>query len=409
MFANNIKIAKYIFLTLVFFQLQTTAARSLAKDCDFSNLVQELPFISEHTTDVTEKLRNDSSTWQQIEYILPNVKRVFASKEPPFYVLLGWAESWENFEKHTREEVKAHLSTYMEIGAARLQKQGGIRSHYYSPDDPLTIYVTNVPQEDGGTMLKEIAIDVVAAPNCIFSMKISAKADELEENHWIEFKNQIEIARKIIKQKHGLVQFSISESKTWWSFPVEQLIWIALIFGVAFSISRIYLKRFTLTPSSTTRNYSVFLMVLATIIVASTIWAGLVLGPTISSRYEYVPHFVIIFLVHLWAFISNKPKIVSFALWFIAVGLAASVMSWIIGWSTFTVGNVIGVGIGASVVAYTIVKSSSQPKEIETLQDKKSSMILICSGCNFSINFNDFKNDRLFCPECGSRLNIETQ
>ena len=32
--------------------------------------------------------------------------------------------------------------------------------------------------------------------------------------------------------------------------------------------------------------------------------------------------------------------------------------------------------------------------------------ILNCSGCNFSVNSIEFEGDELFCPKCGSRLNV---
>lgn len=55
------------------------------------------------------------------------------------------------------------------------------------------------------------------------------------------------------------------------------------------------------------------------------------------------------------------------------------------------------------------VKSASPLIKAEIHQDKKPSGILICSDCVYTINFDDFKNDQLFCPECGSRLNLEPQ
>ena len=73
-------------------------------DCDFSLLAKDVPLISEYTIDVTEKIRADSGSWRLMKKALPNVQRVFASKEPYFIVLVGWAQSWDDIAKFTREQ-----------------------------------------------------------------------------------------------------------------------------------------------------------------------------------------------------------------------------------------------------------------------------------------------------------------
>jgi glucose-6-phosphate-specific signal transduction histidine kinase len=84
-------------------------------------------------------------------------------------------------------------------------------------------------------------------------------------------------------------------------------------------------------------------------------------GLPVDYRNTYIPHFALLFTVHLWALLTNKPEIISFALWIVVVSLFSTVVSWVFGWSALTINGAIGVFIGASLVAYTIVKSSSAP------------------------------------------------
>jgi hypothetical protein len=365
LFTKNIKISGFIFLAFIFFQLLTTAVESFGNDCDFSHLALEVPLIGIQTADITEEMKKDPEAWQGFENALPNVKKVFISKAPPCLVLLGWSKPRDNFQKHSREEAKAYLSTIWEQRDSNANGQGGSRSSSFSDNDPLTRYTTATYLVNGRPT-KNIAVDIVATQSCVVSMQISGDTTELREQNWQNFAEQFEMARKLIKVRYGPVQFSSEGSGIWWGYLGKQLLWMIFIAASAFCLSRMYLKKFTLTPGSTTRLYSIYIIAIVTVGVAAAVWLKVQRGTTIG----YIPHFALLFTVHLWALLTNKPKIISFALWLVVVSLFLTVVSWIAGWSAFTINGAIGVFIGVSLVAYTIVKSSSAPKAAETQHDK---------------------------------------
>jgi hypothetical protein len=360
MFTKNIKISGCIFSTFIFFQLLATAVESFGNDCDFSHLALEVPLIGIQTADITEKMKENPEAWQRFEKALPNVKKVFISKDPPCLVLLGWLKPWDNLQKPSREEAKVYLSTIWGESDSNVNGQGESRSFSFSDNDPLTRYTTETYLVNGSPT-KNIAVDIVATQSCVVSMRITGDTTELREQNWQNFAEQFEMARKLIKVRYGPVQFS-SEANGW-DFLGKQLLWMTLIAASAFCLSRMYLKKFTLTPGSTTRLYSIYIIAIVTIGVAAAVWLKVQKGWPIDYRNTYIPHFALLFIVHLWALLTNKPEIISFALWLVVVSLFSTVVSWVVGWSAFTINGAIGVFIGVSLVAYTIVKNSSAPEK----------------------------------------------
>ena len=371
LFTKNIKISGCIFSTFIFFQLLATAVESFGSDCDFSHLAFEVPLIGIQSADITKKMKKNPETWQSFEKALPGVKKVFISKDPPCMVLLGWSKPWDNFNKHSREEVKAYLSAIWGKSDLTVNGQGKSRSFSFSENDPLTRYTTETYLSNGKS-IKNIAVDIVATQSCVVSMQITGDTGELREQDWQNFAEQFEMVRKLIKVRYGPVQFSSGGRGIGWGSLGKQLLWMIFIAASAFCISRMYLKKFTLTPSSTTRRYSIYIIAIVAIVVAAAVWLKVQRGSPVDFRNTHIPHFALLFIVHLWALVTNKPNIVSFALWIVVVSLFSTAVSWVVGWSAFTINGAIGVFIGASLVAYTIVKSSA-PKGAETHHDKQPS------------------------------------
>jgi hypothetical protein len=368
MFTKNFKISGCIFANFIIFQLLATTVVSFGGDCDFSHLALEVPLIGIQTADITEKMKKNPETWQRFEKALPGVKKVFVSKAPPCMVLLGWSKAPNNFNQYSREEVKAHLSAIWGHSDSTVNGQGESRSSFFSDNDPLTRYTTETYILNGKP-IKNIAVDIVATQSCVVSMQITGDTGELKEQNWQNFAEQFEMTRKLIAVRYGPVQFSSEGSRIGRGFLGKQLLSIILIAASAFCISRMYLKKFSLIPSSTTRRYSIYIIAIVIVGVAAAVWLKVQSGLPIDYRYGHIPHFALLFIVHLWALLTNKPRIISFALWIVVVSLFSTVVSWVIGWSAFTINGAIGVFIGASLVAYTIVKSSSAPKEAEAQHD----------------------------------------
>jgi len=327
-------------------------------DCDFSHLAKDVPLISEYTIGVTEKIKDDSGSWRVMKKALPNVQRVFLSKEPYFIVLVGWAQSWDDIAKFTRDQTKAHFSGLAEVGKSNAEKQGQEYTFRFSSDDPLTLYV-NISYLDGGRPFRDIAMYIVATPNCVVSIKVTGRTDELGPKFWQTVANQFELMKEVIAKKYGIVQFSSSGSRIWGSVFVNVIFWLFVITISAFILSSVYLIKFSVIPSPSTKKYSVFIMILAVFMLTITIlineWLGIQTG---QYRYETVFHFILIFLVHLWAFMSNKPRIVAFALWLIAASIITQIVFWLSGWVALETGNWIGIIFGSLFVIYILVKNS---------------------------------------------------
>jgi len=213
---------------------------------------------------------------------------------------------------------------------------------------------------DEGIAYKDIGMDIVATPHCIVSLKISGRTDELGVEYWKTFVEQFELVRHLIENKYGTIQFPSSGSRIWWSVFVDNFFWLLVISISAFILSVIYRSEFFILPGSITKKYSIFIMIVSFIMVSVTILANEWIGFSITLyRYESTPHFVLIFVVHLWAYLTNRPKVVAFALWLIVASLLTQIGFWILGWSTLKTGNLLAVLIGFVLVTYTLVKSSS--------------------------------------------------
>jgi CHASE2 domain-containing sensor protein len=76
------------------------------------------------------------------------------------------------------------------------------------------------------------------------------------------------------------------------------------------------------------------------------------------SYEETIPYSSLIFLVHLWAFMSNKPRIVAFSLWLIIVGIITQIGFCFAGWAALKTGHWVGLIFGLALVIYLLVKSS---------------------------------------------------
>jgi hypothetical protein len=221
--------------------------------CDFSHLAKDVPLIYEHAIDVTEKAAADSGSWQLMKKALPNVQRVFVSKEPSFVVLLGWAHFPDNIARFTRDQTKAYFSSLAEVSKTNAEKAGQEYDFWFAPDDPLTMYV-KLSYSDDGTLYRDIAMDIVATPNCIVSIKVSGKTDEVGPEYWQEISDQFKLVRDVVAKKYGIVQFSSSGSLIWWKALRNVLFWLVVIVISAYILSSVYLIKFSLIPSPTTRK-----------------------------------------------------------------------------------------------------------------------------------------------------------
>jgi hypothetical protein len=332
---------------------------SIAKGegCDFSHLAKDIPLISERTIDVTEKVQADAGSWQLMKKALPNVQRIYFSKEPRLIALPGWAQFPDNIAKFTRKQTKAYFVSLAEVGKSNAEKQGQEYDYWFADDNPLTMYV-KLSYAEAGVQRRDIAMDIVATSNCIVSIKVSGKTDELGSEYWQKISDQFKLTRDAIAKKHGIVQFSSSGSRIWWKALWNNILWFFAIALSGYILSFVYLIKFSLIPSPTTKKYAVFIMILAVCVLTITVLTKELLNIQDFPYEETIPYFSLIFLVHLWAFVSHKPRIVAFSLWLIIVGIIAQIGFGFAGRVALKTTHWVGVIFGLALVIYILVKSS---------------------------------------------------
>jgi hypothetical protein len=108
--------------------------------------------------------------------------------------------------------------------------------------------------------------------------------------------------------------------------------------------------------------------------------------------------------VHLLAYITQKPKIVSFAIWLVAAIIFATFVSRMLGYISYTKSNIIGSIIGASIVIYVLYRSTSSLQTEDNVEAEIVNINLTCDYCDFESKLEDFNSIELFCPKCGVRL-----
>lgn len=374
--------------------------------------MQEIPLLSEYTVDVTEKAKSAPSTWKIFERTLPNTKRVFASSKPPFIVILGWAQSRDNFDKFTRDQVEAYLTQMAYIGKSRAERQGQDYQKLISSNDPLTMYVA-ITYVDEGKPFKDIGMDVVATPSCIVSIKVSAKTDELGAEHWKMFNEQFELVRKAIKDKYGVVNFSSSGSRVSWYILINKLTMLLISVVLAFIVSAIFRIKFILQPCLTFRIYSIFIMALSLAMVVWIILLNEVAREyrgweylTHDIRYETIPYSILTFFIYLWAYVTKKPKVIAFALWLIVISICVQIAYWLLDWCVIDRAGWIAILIGFGLAIYTLNKCSSLKSKVSKSEEIELPKIFECPNCGAEYNLKDYRQDvtEWLCPQCKKAL-----
>ena len=64
------------------------------------------------------------------------------------------------------------------------------------------------------------------------------------------------------------------------------------------------------------------------------------------------------------------------------------------------------------MIGIVMLRSNTVDHSVSSTVDhsiKEQKNILQCDNCNYTYDLEDFISDQLFCPDCGSRLNIESK
>ncbi len=328
------------------------------EQCDFAYLGEEIPIFAKYTEEITSKARNDGNLWGALEASLPNLKQAYASQSPYFFVGLGWSPTEETRDTFSREQVRILLRKAADVSAINASRQGQIFNVNFGDDDPLTMYTTR-EYKDGGYDYRDLGMDVVATESCIVSLKISGRLIDLGNEYWIEFRNQMELMRKAVADKYGVVAYSEKGSRFSKGQIIDISIWLSVMMVCAWIVSIIYQRYFDVFVSRAAKGYSLTIMILSVLMVAVTIWANETIGVgTVVVEYQTVPHFLLLFMIHLWSYLSRAPKVFSLAIAMVVVALIASITFWGLGWVAVKANQLIGVALGVTLVAYTLGKST---------------------------------------------------
>ena len=328
------------------------------KECDFAYLGEEVPIFAKYTEEITSKARSDGNLWGVLEASLPNLKRAYASQSPYFFVGLGWNPTEEVLDRFSRKQVEIFLRKAADRSAINASRQGHVINVHFRDDGPITMYTTR-EYKDGGYDYRDLGMDVVATESCIVSLKISGRLLDLGDEYWIEFRNQMELMRKAVADEYGVVAYSEKGSRFSKRQIMEISIWLSVMMVCAWIASIIYQRYFDVFVSRAARGYSLTMMILSVVMVAVTIWANETIGVgTVVVEYQTVPHFLLLFMIHLWSYLSRAPKVFSLGIAMVVVALISSITLWGLGWVAVTANQLIGVALGVTLVAYTLGKST---------------------------------------------------
>ncbi len=176
-----------------------------SQTCDFTYVAQELPLLTLETEDVTDRLTPE--LWDVFRSAIPNVKMVFYSPtERYFSVGLGWAEFPENYASLSREQAIGRLRQMLELGSWKRELEGQTLEYDLLSDDPISAF-SLLDYMDGGEHYWDMAIDIIATPECVVSMKISTVIDQWTDEEVDHFRESLTDLRSIVLARHGAVQY----------------------------------------------------------------------------------------------------------------------------------------------------------------------------------------------------------
>jgi hypothetical protein len=357
-------------LSLVFSILSISP--SYAKEFDPSTMLEKIPLLSQ-AVDVTEKIKTDPTNWKTIEQFLPNLKRMYVYRNPSVNILVGWACGIDDFSKFTINQFKSyHEDMARQTALLDAKNRGGTGEYNFLDGDPITARV-KLEYIDGGYLYKDIALDIFATNYCVFSIKVSARQEDLtiEKLNYIE--NQLAFIRQLVLNEYGTFNFSETGTIIWWSSLINFVVELLVLVVMALIFSSLYIKFVSFQPGSGTQRYSLFIMAITAI--ASTVTSfGLIVnsefGPSLfPARLTMLINYVFIFFAHLVAYRTNKKRLVAFAIWLVLSSILFTILSWLLKWQPFNINQLVGAVIGF-IVALIALGSSYHKEPLGETTDK---------------------------------------
>lgn len=336
------------------------AAAGVGSECKFDYVV-ERGLLATEFIEVTEYMSGDQNRWAKARGALPNVHRVFVLKGKKGHsALVGWAVNQENFSKFTRAQIADQFQQVLSYAAREVYPQARTAQRF-DEGPPFSSYITlDYFSKSKGVAYRDVAMDLIATPWCLFSVKFSGPATADTVGFWDKYRREFERIRKAIIDHEGVTEFSELGAR----FSIVSLINVAIALAVSIAAGAaayVVLRRwYKIEPGRATRVYcSLYValpgaMIGATILV-NEIWRG---DPSPGLPYEGIIIFGTVFFVHLAAIIRHRAEHILAAISLMLGLFATELLYTFIGWIPIPTGpELVGLAFGWFLLFYVIYGS----------------------------------------------------
>ncbi len=304
--------------------LLSSTAVGYSQTCDFTYVAQELPLLAVESQDVTDRLTPE--LWDVYRFAIPNVKMAFYSPptEPYFSVGLGWAEFPENYASLSRGQAIERLRQTIELGSWKRELEGQTLEYDLLSDDPISVF-SLLDYMDGGEHYWDMAIDIIATPECLVSMKISTVIDQWTDEEVDHFRESLTELRSIVLARHGAVQYDPVGNRLTTGALYNQMGLIGSCLLVAALFYRIYSWNYVIIPGKASRRYSAVIVVLSLVMIGFTFLVnesvGVHIAESQSVPYAGLVHWFLVLVLHSWSYKVQSPVSVLASVSYIVAGL----------------------------------------------------------------------------------------
>lgn len=320
-----------LFLVILILMISSICCSySCANDsCDLLYIYNNLPLISRGVEDITSKLFTDPIMLKKAQEAVPNVKRIYANRNPFYAIIIGYSSSNEVFTNRSESQLFMTYEHQSKLAKQQREGLGHKYNHVLFIDQPLGVKY-KVDYEMNGEQWTDVGMELIANDHCILSVMVTGSIEGNTEEY---IDQQLNALRAMILAKEGTVAFSregqLFERDTLVANGINMLLTIFLTVCIAVLHRRYY----CILVGRITSTYSIVVVTLISLVVIS-----LILYNTTSNQYGFgfynfalVPLYISIIAVHVFALYKHTGNAVLVALSYMLAGQIVALIRDIMG------------------------------------------------------------------------------